>query len=419
MFIILLLVVNLKIGHERVFNFGSCDNINNSCYCSGRDFFVINSQGGHSTTTTSTSSSFSTSSQASSSQTTASSQISASIIAGGSTFVNPLMQVWIKDFQSNYNGIQVTYSAVGSGAGVNNFLQGAYDIGATDVPPPSNLYQQLTQKYGEVLTIPDVVGAVDIIYNIPSFSGTLNLTADVLAKIYLGQIQYWDDPAIKALNPHFNFTHQKIIAVHRSDGSGTTFIFTYWLYTSSQSWRSSNVSYGYTVNWPVDKLGNGLGGKGSDGVTAYVSQNPYSIGYVEAQYAIAKNLTPAAVLNPSTGDYVLPTQASIETAIQNANLSSLPSSLTVDMSRYLSVFLNVKAHNAYPIVSFSWLVIKVNYTDKSKAEAIYLFLKYIVTTGQTELPSGYIELPSNIQQLILQNLKLISYNNTSVYTLVS
>jgi phosphate ABC transporter, phosphate-binding protein len=329
------------------------------------------------------------------------------------------MQVWIKGFQSKYPGIQVTYSAVGSGAGVNNFLQGAYDIGATDVPPPSNLYQQMTQKYGEILTIPDVVGAVDIIYNIPGFTGTLNLTPDVIAKIYLGQIQYWDDPAIKALNPNFNFPHQKIIAVHRSDGSGTTFVFTYWLYISSGSWRSSNVSYGYTVNWPVDQLGNGLGGKGSDGVTAYVKQNPYSIGYVEAQYAIANNLTAAAVLNPSTGEYVKPSEATIEIAVQNANLTQLPSSLTVDMSKYLSVFLNVKAHNAYPIVSFSWLVVKVNYNDESKAEAIYLFLKYIVTTGQTELPTGYLPLPSNIQQLVLENLKLISYNNKPVYTMVS
>jgi len=125
------------------------------------------------------------------------------------------------------------------------------------------------------------------------------------------------------------------------------------------------------------------------------------------------------VLNPSTGEFVKPSEATIETALQNANLTQLPSSLTVDMSKYLSVFLNVKAHNAYPIVSFSWLVVKVNYNDESKAEAIYLFLKYIVTTGQTELPTGYLPLPSNIQQLVLENLKLISYNNKPVYTMVS
>ncbi|MEM0363912.1 MAG: phosphate ABC transporter substrate-binding protein PstS [Sulfolobaceae archaeon] len=346
------------------------------------------------------------------------SQISASIIAGGSTFINPAMQVWTREFQSRYPGIQVTYSAVGSGTGVNNFLQGVYDIGASDVPPPSSLYQQLVQKYGKILTIPDVVGAVDIIYNLPGFTGTLNLTADVLAKIYLGQIQYWDDPAIKALNPYYNFPHQKIIVVHRSDGSGTTYIFTYWLYISTNAWKNSGIGYGFTVNWPVDSLGNGLGGKGSDGVTAYVSQNPYSIGYVEAQYAIANNLKAASIQNPSTGEFVLPDVNSIKSAVQNANLSALPS-LTQDLSNYLSVFLNVKAKDAYPIVSFSWLIVKADYPDQSKAKAIYLFLKYIVTDGQNVLPSGYIPLPSNIQQLVLDNLKQITYNGNPIYSQVS
>jgi phosphate transport system substrate-binding protein len=340
-----------------------------------------------------------------------------SITAGGSTFINPAMQVWINDFTSSYPQIQITYSAVGSGAGVNGFLQGVYDIGATDVPPPSDVYSQLTQKYGQIITIPDVVGAVDIIYNIPSFSGILNLTPDILAQIYLGKIQYWDDPAIQNLNPNFKFPHAKITAVHRSDGSGTTFIFTYWLFISSRTWKDSGIGYGYTVNWPVDQLGNGLAGKGSDGVTAYVQQNAYSIGYVEAQYAIKNNLRAAAVLNPSTGEYVIPTQDSIRNAISNANISNLPPA-TKDLSKYLSVFLNVNARNAYPIVSFSWLVVKTNYDNKDKAIAIYLFLKYIATNGQGKLPVGYLPLPDNIKQYVLNSIKLISYNNNPVYQTV-
>jgi len=346
-----------------------------------------------------------------------SSSIQANIVAGGSTFVNPAMQVWTRDFASMYPGIQVTYSAVGSGAGNNNFLQGVYDIGATDVPPPSSLYQQMVQKYGSILIIPDVVGGVGIIYNIPGFSGTLNLTADVLAKIYLGQIQYWDDPAIQQLNPNYHFPHQKIIAVHRSDGSGTTYIFTYWLYISSTAWKNSNVSYGFTVNWPVDSLGNGLGGKGSDGVTAYVKQNQYSIGYVEVQYAIVNNLMTADIQNPSTGEFVSLTTQSVENAVNNANVSQI-TSLSQDLSEYLGVFLNVNAKNTYPIVTFSWLVVKTNYSDQSKAEAIYLFLKYIATDGQKVLPQGYLPLPQNIQQLILQNLKQITYNGQPVYKMV-
>ena len=366
---------------------------------------------------TSTAQSTTTSSSAQTS-TTQPLQVSASITAGGSTFVNPAMQVWTKDVQTMYPGIQVTYSAVGSGAGLNNFLQGVYDIGAADVPPTPSQYQQMVQKYGKILVVPDVVGAVDIIYNIPGFNGVLNLTADVLAKIYLGQIQYWDDPEIQKLNPNFKFPHQKIIAVHRSDGSGTTFIFTYWLYISTSAWKNSGVGYGFTVNWPVDQLGNGLAGKGSDGVTQLVKQNAYSIGYVEAQYAIANNLGAANVQNPSTGQFVYPTPDSIKVAVENANISAI-NDLTKDLSPYLGVFLNVKANNAYPIVTFSWLVVKTDYSDKNKAIAIYLFLKYIATKGQTELPTGYLPLPPNIQNLILQNLKQITYNGQPVYTMVS
>lgn len=377
-------------------------------------FLVTNPLGGSTTTTETTTTGGGTITTTSSGSTS----LQASIVAGGSTFVNPAMQVWTREFQNRYPGIQVTYSAVGSGAGVNNFLQGVYDIGATDVPPPSNIYQQLVQKYGKILTIPDVIGAVAIIYNLPGFSGTLNLTADVLAKIYLGQIQYWDDPAIKQLNPNYNFPHQKIIAVHRSDGSGTTYLFTYWLYISSSDWKNSNVGYGFTVNWPVDRLGIAYGGKGSDGVTAYVSQYPYSIGYVEAQYAIANNLKTANVQNPSTKEFVSLTTISVQNAVKYANLSALPS-LSQDLSNYLSIFLNVKAPNTYPIVSFSWLVVKADYSDQSKAKAIYLFLKYIVTDGQSVLPAGYIPLPQNIQQLVLENLKQITYNGNPIYSQVS
>jgi len=372
-------------------------------------FLVANPLGG-STTETGTNTSGGGTTETGSGSTS----LQASIVAGGSTFVNPAMQVLTREFQNRYPGIQVTYSSVGSGAGVNNFLQGVYDIGATDVPPPSNIYQQLVQKYGKILTIPYLIGAIAIIYNLPGFSGTLNLTADVIAKIYLGQIQYWDDPAIKQLNPNYNFPHQKIIAVHRSDGSGTTFVFTYWLYVSSSDWRNSNVGYGYTVNWPVDNLGNGLGGKGNEGVTAYVSQNSYSIGYVEAQYAIANNLKTANVQNPSTKEFVSLTDTSIQNAVKYANLSALPP-LSEDLSEYLSTFFNVNAPNAYPIVSFSWFLVKADYSDQSKAKAIYLFLKYIVTDGQNVLPAGYIPLPQNIQQLVLENLKQITYNGNPVY----
>jgi phosphate transport system substrate-binding protein len=238
-----------------------------------------------------------------SSMTTSSTQItftqSVTIKAGGSTFINPQVQKWIVDFKDKYPSISIFYDSVGSGTGVSRFLEGIYDIGASDVPLPTEQWNQAVQKYNAIITIPDIVGAVGIIYNIPGFNpsinGPLNMTAGILAQIYTGKIQYWDDPQIVAINPGFKFPHEKIIAVHRSDGSGTTFVFT--LYLQKAAKDKWSIGSGFTVQWPVDQLGNGLGGKGNEGVTAYVGQNPYSIGYVEYQYAVLSKLQTAQLKN--------------------------------------------------------------------------------------------------------------------------
>lgn len=329
--------------------------------------------------------------------------ITAVIRAGGSTWINPQMQVWITNFHKLYPGISITYDSVGSGAGVTRFLQGVYDIGAADVPMPTPLYENATREYGYIITIPDSIGAVAFIYNIPGFTGTLNLTADIIAGIYLGKIQYWDDPKITALNPGFKFPHERIIAVHRSDGSGTTYTLTLWLYKSSSLWRDSGVGYGYTVNWPVDQLGTGLGGKGSEGVTAYVKQNPWSIGYVELNYAIVNNLTVAAVQNPATGQFVKPSYETTVNALNAANTSALPSVLD-NWNPYAGIFMNMNAPNAYPIVGGTYLHLRANYTDCSKAVAIYLFIRYILTQGQGELLTGYVPLPGSIAQKLLNEV---------------
>ena len=331
------------------------------------------------------------------------SKITATIRAGGSTWINPQMQVWISKFNALYPGISITYDSVGSGTGVNRFLQGVYDIGASDVPMPTQLYENATKEYGRIITIPDSIGAVAFIYNIPGFNGVLNLTADVLAGIYSGKIQYWDDPAITVLNPGFKFPHERIVVVHRSDGSGTTYTFTLWLYKSSEIWRSSNIGYGYVVNWPVDQLGNGLGGKGSEGVTAYVKQNPWSIGYVELNYAIVNNLNTAAVQNPVTGEFVRPSIATILNALNAANTSTLPSVLD-NWNPYAGIFMNMNAPGAYPIVGGTYLHFKAIYTDCTKAAAIYLFIKYVLTQGQGELLEGYVPLPSSIAQKLLSEI---------------
>ncbi|MFP3282059.1 MAG: phosphate ABC transporter substrate-binding protein PstS, partial [Caldivirga sp.] len=332
--------------------------------------------------------------------TTTSLMVSATIRAGGSTWIQPQMEVWIRNFTSIYPSISITYDGVGSGTGVTRLLQGVYDIGASDVPMPTQLYENATKIYGKVVTIPDSIGAVAFIYNIPGFKGTLNLTADIIAGIYTGKIQYWDDPNITAINPGFHFPHERIIAVHRSDGSGTTFTLTLWLQKSSEVWRSSSVGYGYVVNWPVDQLGTGLGGKGSAGVTAYVKQNPWSIGYVELNYAIVNNLSVAAVRNPATGEFVIP---SLSSTLNAVNLTQLPSVLD-NWYPYAGIFMNIKAQGAYPIVGGTYLHAPANYTDCNKAIAVYLFLKYILTQGQHELLTGYVPLPSAVAQKLVNEL---------------
>ncbi|MGC8571077.1 MAG: phosphate ABC transporter substrate-binding protein PstS [Caldivirga sp.] len=334
---------------------------------------------------------------------TVSLNIAATIKAGGSTWINPQMQVWVRNFTSMYSGISITYDSVGSGTGVTRFLQGVYDIAASDVPMPTQLYMNATSKYGKIITIPDSIGAVAFIYNIPGFTGTLNLTADVIAGIYLGKIRYWDDPAITSLNKGFKFPHEPIIAVHRSDGSGTTFTLTLWLYKSSEEWKNSGVGYGYVVNWPIDQMGTGLGGKGSEGVTAYVKQNQWSIGYVELSYAIVNNLSVAAVQNPVTGEFVKPSYSTTLNALNAVNLTGLPS-VTENWYPYAGVFMNMNAHAAYPIVGATYLHFPADYMDCNKAVAIYLFIKYILTKGQGELIEGYIPLPSSLAQRLVSEV---------------
>lgn len=343
---------------------------------------------------------------------------SVTIKVGGSTFINPQMQKWIIDFKNKYPSINIYYDSVGSGTGVSRFLQGVYDIGASDVPLPTEQWNQAIQKYGAIITVPDIVGSVAIIYNIPGFNssvnGPLNMTADILAQIYTGEIQYWDDPQIIRINPGFKFPHEKIIAVHRSDGSGTTFVFT--LYLQKVAKNKWHVGSGFTVQWPVDQLGNGLGGKGNEGVAAYVNQNPYSIGYVEYQYVVLTKLQTAQLKNHD-GYFVALTKDSVLSALKNVDLSKMPKA-TDDWSNVSSILLDLPGKDTYPIVSFSYLIVRKDYQDINKAIAIYLFLKYILIDQQ--VLEGYLPLPSNIVNYIMSNvLTQITVNGQPVYKLFS
>lgn len=344
--------------------------------------------------------------------------VSSSIIVGGSTFISPQMQVWIRNFESEHPKISIVYNSVGSGAGISQFIQGTYDVGATDVPMPTDTWKQAVSKYGTILTLPEILGGVAVIYNIPSFNGILNLTSNVLAGIFSGDIQYWDDSAIQNLNPSFKLAHERIVVVHRSDGSGTTFYFTLWLSKNNRIWNST-IGTGFTVSWPVDKLGNGLGGKGSAGVTASVSQNQWSIGYVEVQYAIASNLSVASIENPTTMQFVKPDQRSLSIAISSVKLTDLPS-INEDWYPYSRLFLDVNADGAYPITGFSFLHFKASYSDLNKALATYAFLVYILTIGQSYVSVGYLALPKSLaERLIMQLGDEMNYGGKAVTSVIS
>ncbi len=336
----------------------------------------------------------------------ASTSVKVYIRIGGSTFQQPQQEVWIRAFTSQNPNIEITYSGVGSGAGISGFLKGIYDIGATDVPMPSSIYEEAVGRFGGVLTIPVLFGGIVITYNIPGFKGVLNLTADTIAKIYCGEIRYWDDPEIQRLNPGVKLPHREIIAVHRSDASGTTFVFTLWLYKSSEAWRKCVGVYNFTINWPVDRVGQGRGGKGNPGVAEIVKTTPYSIGYVELQYAYMTKMPIAAIQNPSTGEFVIPTPTTVLNAVSHVDLSKMPD-IAEDWykERAFALFLNVNAPNAYPIVSATYLCLRKSYDDCQKALAIYKYIVYILTKGQERVLKGYVRVPENLARHIVEQLR--------------
>ncbi|MCE4611550.1 MAG: phosphate ABC transporter substrate-binding protein PstS [Desulfurococcales archaeon] len=322
------------------------------------------------------------------------------LIGSGSSFIAPQMYAWASQLKSKYPWLAVEYESVGSGAGLANFLDGVRDFAASDPPLPKNLWE----KYrGKVIQLPVILGAIAVIYNLPEAGEGLRLTGEVLALIYTGEIKYWDDPRIKELNPGLNLPSKEIIAVHRSDSSGTTEIFTLFLHKSAPSvWPRELV--GKAIDWPVDRKGNGVGAKGNEGVTSTVKSTPYSIGYVEWSYALDSGLPMAAIMNPR-GEFLLPSIESIQKAVQNVELPESPlgdfSSLPLDV-----VYADVEG--AYPIVSFTFLIFWVEYPQE-KVEAVRTFIEYVSTEGQMEgnVVKGYVPVPDNIRRFNLEAVSLV------------
>jgi len=322
---------------------------------------------------------------------------------GGASFPYPQISEWAKRFQEKY-GVQIVYQSVGSGAGQSMFLQQAVDFACSDPPLSRDTWKQYN---GSILQIPWLFGPVVIVYNIPELLSnyTLRLDAVAIAKIYRGEIVSWNDPYIKALNPEVVdlLPNREIIVVHRSDSSGTTQLFTNFLYKASGGvWTKDLV--GKTVNWPVDATGRGVGGKGNEGVTQIVVQTQYSIGYVEWSYAIKNNLRIVAIKN-AAGNFVLPSRDTLEEALSDAEI---PSSPLDDFSGVLDSVIYASGENSYPILGPTHILIWRRQSDQKKAEALKLFLRWIVEEGYSYLVEGYVAPPQKVWQLLLSAVNLIT-----------
>src|ERR1700753_3901787 len=266
----------------------------------------------------------------------------------GATFPNPIYSKWFSEFSASHSGVQINYQAVGSGAGIRQASQGIVDFGATDGPMTD---QQMSEAKVKLRHIPRVRGAVVPTYSIRGVNAELKFTGDVIADIYLGTITNWHDPRIASLNPGVNLPDHQILPVYRSDGSGTTYIFTDYLSKVSNEF-SSKVGRNTSVHWPV-----GIGQKGNEGVAGMVRNSPYSFGYVELIYAVQNKMTYGSVKNAS-GKFVLASTKAVSEAAAGA-AKNMPNDFRVSIT-------NAPGADSYPISSFTWLLIPMQSPDAAK-----------------------------------------------------
>jgi phosphate transport system substrate-binding protein len=304
----------------------------------------------------------------------------------GATFPYPMYSKWFSDYNKLHPDVQINYQSIGSGGGIRQVLNGTVDFGASDGPMTD---EQLKEAKFKILHIPTVLGADVPAYNV-SGVGEIKFTPDVLANIFLGKITTWNDPAIVKVNPGVNFPNQPIIVVHRSDGSGTTYIWTDYLSKVSKDWESS-VGKGTSVKWPV-----GLGGKGNEGVAGQLRQLQGAIGYIELIYAIQNNISYGSIQN-SAGNFV---KASLQGVTEAAaSVKSMPADFRVSIT-------NPPGKAAYPVSSFTWLLIPVPAKDPKKGKILADFLNWMVTDGQkTTSQLSYAPLPESVAEKVKAAIK--------------
>jgi phosphate transport system substrate-binding protein len=313
----------------------------------------------------------------------------AALTGAGATFPYPLYSKWFSEYAAR-TGVKINYQSIGSGGGIRQLSEQTVAFGASDAPMSDA--ELAKAKGGAVLHVPTVLGAVVMIYNLPAVSQQLKLDGATIAAIFQGQVTKWNDARIAALNPGVTLPATDILVIHRSDGSGTTYVFTDYLAAVSPAW-ATRPGKGKEIQWPV-----GLGGKGNEGVAGQVKQTPGSIGYVELAYATQNKLSIAAVRN-AAGEFVTPTSASVTAAAAGA-ASRLPANTDYRVS-----IVNAPGTGVYPISSFTWILLYRTQRDTVKGKQLIDFLRWALTDGQAmAAPLDYAPLPETMRAALATRL---------------
>jgi phosphate transport system substrate-binding protein len=307
------------------------------------------------------------------------------LTGAGATFPYPIYSKWFSEYSAAHRGVEINYQSIGSGGGIRQVTAGLVDFGASDGPMTD---EQLGASKIKLIHIPTVLGAVVPVFNVPGVSD-IKFSPEVLSAIYLGRIVTWADPRIAKDNPGVRLPNQKIIVVHRSDGSGTSYIFTDYLSKVSKDW-ANGPGKGTSPSWPV-----GVGGKGNEGVAGLVRQLPGAIGYVELIYALQNRMTFGAMKNPA-GHWVKASIAGVTEAA--ASVKQLPADYRVSIT-------NAPGANAYPISSFTWLLVPVHSADPAKGKVLKDMLSWIVRSGEGEVSAlSYAPLPKSVAEKVLKTI---------------
>ncbi len=326
------------------------------------------------------------------SSTTSSSSQSVDLTGAGATFPYPIYSKWFSDY-ANLTGVKINYQSIGSGGGIRQLSEGTVDFGASDSPMSDE--EMAKPKGGPILHIPTVLGADVVTYNLPGVTAALKLTPAVIADIFMGRVKKWNDTRIASLNTGVSLPSQDILVVHRSDGSGTTYIFTDYLSTAVPAWKAS-VGKGKEIKWPV-----GLGAKGNEGVAGQIKQTPGSIGYVELAYAKQNNLPIAAIRNKA-GNFIAASVPAVTAAAAGA-AAALPANTDYRIS-----IVDAPGADSYPISSFTWILVYQHQRDAVKGKKLVDFLNWALTDGEKgAVTLDYAPLPTEMATTVKARLATI------------